>query len=232
MSRRELKRAAKDSLRGRRFGPFVICVLYLVLCLPAFLFEMVGGMLNDYVAQVVEQGIVVEELAHLEVETLASYASACGLIGLALTLLISCHARVGLNRYFIRFTEGKSGLFVFIGGCLRKYFRVIWVNILSAIKVVLWFFVFIIPGIIKSVEYSMIPYVLADCPELSTREVFRETRALMKGCKWKLFWLEFSFIGWYILCTLTLGIGLIFFLPYHEATIAKFYHYAREKQAA
>ena len=69
----------------------------------------------------------------------------------------------------------------------------------------------------------MLPYVLADNPELSSKEAFKKTNELMKGNKWRLFKLDFSFIGWYIFCGLTLGLGTFFLIPYVEAAMAEFY---------
>ena len=45
----------------------------------------------------------------------------------------------------------------------------------------------------------------------------------MNGNKWRLFKLEFSFIGWFVLCILTLGIGIFFLIPYLNAAMAEFY---------
>ena len=45
----------------------------------------------------------------------------------------------------------------------------------------------------------------------------------MKGYKGKLFCLDLSFIGWYILGALCLGVGVLFVMPYHETARANFY---------
>ena len=82
---------------------------------------------------------------------------------------------------------------------------------------------FIIPGIIKTYEYAIIPYILADDPEISSKDAFKKAKQMMKGNKWRLFKLEFSFIGWAVLCVLTLGIGMFFLIPYVNAAAAEFY---------
>ncbi len=46
---------------------------------------------------------------------------------------------------------------------------------------------------------------------------------MMKGNKWRLFCLKFSFIGWVLLSFLTFGILLFWVMPYIEVTMAKFY---------
>ncbi len=231
MKRREMKKAAKENLRGRRIGPFLICLLFLLLTLPGAICNLAATTINEYLSLVEQQGIIIEQLKQFDTIALTQYAANFATLASIFYYLIDAHAQVGLSRYFIRFGREKAGLGAFLGGFFKKYFRTMWVYLLTALKLILWMLLFIVPGIIKAVEYSMLHFVMADNPDLSTREVYRETRALMKGCKWKFFWLEFSFIGWYILCVVTCGLAVPFFLPYHSATLAEFYHYAKDRQA-
>ena len=52
---------------------------------------------------------------------------------------------------------------------------------------VLWTLLFIIPGIVKSYEYQMIPYLLADNPQMTKEQAFEESKRMMQGQKWKAF---------------------------------------------
>lgn len=76
--------------------------------------------------------------------------------------------------------------------------------------------------IVKSLSYSMTFYVMVDF-NLSGRKAISKSVELMKGYKAKLFRLGLSFFGWYLLSSLTFGIGAIFLAPYVEATVAEFY---------
>ena len=69
----------------------------------------------------------------------------------------------------------------------------------------------------------MVPYIMAENPELSAREACARSKQIMDGNRWRLFCLTFSFIGWSILCAFTCGIGNIVLNPYIEAAIADFY---------
>ena len=62
------------------------------------------------------------------------------------------------------------------------------------------------PGIIKSYEYRMIPYILAENPSINWREAFRLSKAMMDGQKWNTFVLDLSFIGWDLLSAVTGGL--------------------------
>ena len=87
----------------------------------------------------------------------------------------------------------------------------------------LWALLFIIPGIIKSFSYAMTPFIMAENPNMTAKEAITASKQLMEGHKWELFCLGFSFIGWYLLAALTLGIGSFFLNPYVEAAYAAFY---------
>ncbi|MCR5785196.1 MAG: DUF975 family protein [Eubacterium sp.] len=89
---------------------------------------------------------------------------------------------------------------------------------------VLWTLLFIIPGLVKAYSYRMVPYILAEHPEMSASEIITESRKMMDGNKWKAFVLDLSFIGWYILDAITFHIAGIFYVnPYVMSTDAALY---------
>lgn len=97
-------------------------------------------------------------------------------------------------------------------------------HILNAIFTFLWSLLLVIPGIIKMYSYSMGYFILADRPDLSGNQARKRSMYLMKGHKWQLFCLDFSFIGWYLLSLLTLGILAFWVYPYHMTARAEFYN--------
>lgn len=104
---------------------------------------------------------------------------------------------------------------------------------LKFIYVLLWSLLFIIPGIIASYSYRMTPYILMENPDMTANQAIAASKELMKGNKWRLVCLEFSFIGWSILSAITLGVGYLFLSPYMEAAGAAFYReikWERNKQ--
>ena len=70
----------------------------------------------------------------------------------------------------------------------------------------LWTLCLVIPGIVKSYEYKMIPYILAENPRISRKRAFEISKNMMDGEKWNAFVLDLSFIGWNLLSTITFGI--------------------------
>ena len=69
----------------------------------------------------------------------------------------------------------------------------------------------------------MTPFIMAEHPELTASEAIAASKKMMKDNKWALFCLDFSFIGWGILCALSLNIGHIWLNPYRNAAYAAFY---------
>lgn len=72
-------------------------------------------------------------------------------------------------------------------------------------------------------RYAMFPYLYADTPWKSTRELMQESSELMRGQKIRYLLLQLSFIGLYLLAILTFGIGLVWLSPYISATNTHFY---------
>ncbi len=104
--------------------------------------------------------------------------------------------------------------------------------LLNNIFIFLWSLLLIVPGIIKALSYQMSYYILADNPEMSASDARKESMRIMEGNKWRLFCLNLSFIGWYILCGLTLGILTFWVTPYVQSAQAAFYESIRYKGEA
>ena len=88
----------------------------------------------------------------------------------------------------------------------------------------LWMLLLIIPGIIKSIAYSQMFYIIAEYKEVSVTKAMRISIEITKGHKWDLFVLSLSFLGWAILSALTLGILNFWLFPYMNMTYVNAYH--------
>ncbi|MGM9738064.1 MAG: DUF975 family protein [Candidatus Cryptobacteroides sp.] len=104
-----------------------------------------------------------------------------------------------------------------------NWLHIVWGMLLTYIFIFLWALLFIIPGIVKSFSYAMTPYILVEHPEMSANQAIDESRRMMRGHKFDLFYLYLSFIGWWILAIFTAGIGFIWLVPYMECAKASFY---------
>lgn len=111
-------------------------------------------------------------------------------------------------------------------GFTNQYFRYLGTLLLKNVYIFLWTLLLIVPGIIKSLSYAMTVFILKDT-NLSFDEAIVRSMDMMEGYKMKLFLMFLSFIGWAILCCLTLGIGFLWLYPYVVASIAAFYEDVR-----
>ena len=103
----------------------------------------------------------------------------------------------------------------------KNYKNVVKTAFMKDLFIWLWSLLFIIPGIIKSYEYRMVPYLISEDPSMSYKDALAESKKLMQGNKWKTFVLDLSFIGWDILSVLTWGLLEVFFVaPYKASTDA------------
>ena len=136
--------------------------------------------------------------------------------------LFSGALTVGLCSFFLSVQTGGPRISQMFDGfnCFGKAF---WSAFLTGLFIMLWSLLFIIPGIIKTYSYAMTYFIIADDPDVGTLEAITRSRQLMDGNKWRLFCLSLRFIGWWILCLFTLGIGFLWLWPYMMAATAAFY---------
>ncbi len=145
-------------------------------------------------------------------------------------LFVGYPVLVGMSRFFmenrISGSKVERVFWVFKSG---NYFNAVKIMFLMNLKIFLWSLLFIIPGIIKSYEYFMVPYILAENPGISSKRAFELSKLMTQDEKFDIFLLALSFIGWIFLGTLACGIGVLFVEPYYQATFAELYQVMREK---
>ena len=147
------------------------------------------------------------------------------IIAILYLILIAEPLIVAERKYFLTARDGENTRM----GVMKEVFRrgswsnVTLIMLLKNIYNFLWFFT-IIGGFIKAYEYRMIPYILAENPKMDRKEVFKKSKEMMKGNKWRTFILDVSFIGWIILSVLTGGLlGIFYVNPYRVATSVELY---------
>lgn len=139
-------------------------------------------------------------------------------------LFIGSIVGIGYARFNLDLVDNVTeARFATLFSYMRFWKVAIITRIVRTLYIVLWTLLFIIPGIIASYNYALTDYILAENPELTTKEALELSKKMMYGHRFRLFCLEFSFIGWAFLCVLSLGIGLIWLMPYTEAAKAAFY---------
>lgn len=153
------------------------------------------------------------------------------IVGIA-TLVVIGAFQLSIAAFFLTISRGGKGDlgqmfwgFKHLGTALGTF-------LLMMLFIYLWMLLLIIPGIIAAYAYSMTFFILADDPNIGCMEALRKSKQMMQGKKGKLFCLVCRFIGWYLLCCLTLGIGLLWLSPYMHVSFAKFYDDLKAAPAA
>ena len=178
------------------------------------------------------------------------------LVGIVLwaifTLIVGGAVRLGYARFNLNLADGKDTAFSDLFSQKNRLWDGFCMKFLQGLYIALWSLLLVIPGIVKTYSYAMTPYIMAEHPSLTANEAITESRRIMDGNKWRLFCLDFSFIGWELLAalpmyagyflflnnfsgseamaisivlllTIPLSIGFFFVRPYEEAAWATFY---------
>lgn len=157
-------------------------------------------------------------------------ALALVLIGLPLNILVFNPLEIGVSRFFTRNLKEEAQVKEVCFAFDRCYKNCVKVTFFRELYIFLWTLLFVIPGIVKSYEYRLVPYILGECPDMEREEVLDLSKTMMYGSKWKSFVLDLSFLGWYLLNGITLGILGVFYLnPYICQTDAALYLTLKEQ---
>lgn len=151
-------------------------------------------------------------------------------IGALISIVIGYPILVGSKRFFMSSRQQQTGIGEVLYGFRSGHaVNIIFVQFLQNLKIFLWTLLLIIPGIIKSYEYRMIPYILSENPGIEQRRAFDLSIAMMEGQKLEVFLLDISFFFWDLLGAFTCGLANIFYInPYKAATNAELYAVLRE----
>lgn len=144
-------------------------------------------------------------------------------VGWLATYFISGAFMYGIAVFFLNLSRGKEISINNLFDGFNHYGRTLGTYLLFVLFIMLWSLLLIVPGIIAAYSYALVFYILVDEPNLKPLEALRKSKKMMDGNKAKLFYLGLRFIGWALLCVLTLGIGFIWLAPYIQMARAKFY---------
>lgn len=244
-SREDIKNYAKDFLRKHYWKAFLVCLIVSLLGGDSSgnggnqitgsnrynrygENQMISEMENKLALEITNPIItrVIRKLGRSPIFHMAIRTTIMiGLFLLILSITVGYALEVGRARFFLRgFKEDVNVGNLFSTFNSHEYFGIFKTQFLRNFYNLLWALLLIIPGIIKSYEYRMVPYILSEEPNLPSNEVITKSRNMTEGHKMDMFVLDLSFIGWYLLGSLLIGIGVFFVNPYKDATLARLYN--------
>lgn len=227
--RADLKQQAKQSIHKNLFYVIGICLVASLLTSGLFGIN-VNLDTNQFTFRMGLGSFAQVNFDFVSVQVPMALAMILSLLTLAYSILIAKPLQVGLARFFIE-NRVEPSKFEVLFSMFKSgtYFNVVKIMLLRDIYISLWTLLFVIPGIYKSYQYMMIPYILAENPEMDSSDVFEMTKLLTNNEKMNLFILQLSFILWYILGIFTCGLAIFYVIPYQEATMCEAYIFLRDR---
>ncbi len=195
---RDLMRLARESLSNHWGLGVVVMLLYLIFTTG------------------------VSELSSLS--KLAELSEFIPLVGSLVCMIISGPMAVGFYLVFLSIARRSETDVSKLFYGFSRFWTALGANFFMSMFIFLWTLLLIIPGIIATYAYSMTYFIIADDPSVKASEAIRRSKEMMRGNKWKLFYLYWRFFGWALLCILTLGIGFLWLGPYVQTSLAHFYY--------
>ncbi len=229
LDRKEIKKRAKDIIKQRYTEMFIAFLLLsvftsLIICGSETTYDFATGAATgtrEYIG--FDLGMQIkfynETVSHVSILIL--------ILGLLLSIYKLTIGAI-IQQGYIRFqmlnmdTAIKaSDIFYYFSQGFKVCFNIIKIRFIMNLKIVLWCLLFIIPGVIKDLEYYMIPYLLVEDPMMSSKDVFKKSKELTNGFKADIFVFDISFIGWYLLMIIPFAKLLI--MPYPNQCFAILY---------
>lgn len=253
-----LKHNAKSVLKKSFFNAAGVCACYFTVNLIYSLLAWAGAsfvnidflLANDQfeVSELVDEISRIFGRAYMlpfDINTLSSrnlwlIGSVVSIISIAIIVFILNPLEIGTYSFFIKNRENNEPVStMFDSFCDGCYLRNVGAQLLRSIYTFLWSLVFVIPGIVKSYEYSMVPYLLAQNKGMSVSRAFDLSKFMTAGEKGRMFILDLSFIGWLMLLSFVSGIIAIpmiyyilyalLFMPYYFSVKTELYTALKEK---
>ncbi len=154
----------------------------------------------------------------------------------ATAALVSCGLagplNVGIAAVYVDFVREDQKIKVgkFFYG-FRNFASNVILGIMYSLQIALWSLFFVIPGVYMAYSYALVFHVKRDHPDYRWKQCFDESERLMEGNRWRLFKLQLSHIGWFIVGLAFIGIGAFWAYPYLETSMSIFYEEVRVERA-
>lgn len=228
----DFRRVARQSLRGK----------WLLAAGTGLIVTLLGGGISSngsitFSAQQIEN---LEEICYTIINNPLVFKISMAIIStvafmsvaITITMLILGGAiSMGYAKFNLNLINGSNPRVEDIFSQMKHFKKAFIMNFLRILFVTLWSFLFVIPGIVASLSYSMAPFVLCENPNFTGKQALDASKELMRGNKWRLFCLNLSFIGWSFLSIFTFGIGAVFLNAYISAAHSAFYREIKWQKA-
>jgi uncharacterized membrane protein len=212
-SRKEIKSRGKAAFL-RNYWECVVVAFILSLLVSGLSSRSVNGQ---------DANVVIDNISS-SFDLFITVATLGTIIGLCIGIFVFNVIEVGGKRFFLNNREGPALIDTLIYGFRSNYMNIVKTMFMRGLFTFLWTLLFIIPGVIKAYQYRLVPYLLAENPDLEWRQALDISKSIMNGHKADTFVYDLSFILWYLASAITFGLlGVFFVSPYVCASDAELY---------
>lgn len=219
MDRKEIKEKAKELIKGKKWQ--IWWPLLIISLVSSVLENLIGPNYSDL------DNLKITSFEQLSQLNLPAPTPTQLILSLLVGIVIGI-AGVAYNKYILKLVRGEEPEFNDIIETIKeRWLSILLVELIVGVVVSVCAIFFVIPGIIMALAYAMTGYLVVDT-DLEAMEVVKKSRAMMKGYKWNYFVFGLSFIGWILLVPFTLGILIIWLMPYVIVSMALYYENLKE----
>lgn len=227
-----IKQRGRQALQGKWQTAVIVCFVYALIGMVSYLLSISGRR-----SGVLQYQVIIYTGYMLQTNIPANTAALIWfLVDLAIKIILLPSLSMGAINYFIHIQRGESPSWRMVFSQLPYWWRNIRLSLAQSLFVFLWSLLFIIPGIVAAISYTLAPYLLVDNPQMGVMESIGTSKGLMQGKKGFYFMLVLSFIGWQLLIafgevfmgTALIGVAALeiaglFLQAYMMSTYAAFY---------
>ena len=163
-------------------------------------------------------------LISLIISAVSGLVNLIPLVGQVASILAAATFSLAVIKIYLKMSNGIKPEVEDTFATVKAFWPAFKVTFFTGLFTALWSLLLVIPGIIKMYSYSMAMYILAENPSIGALDALKQSENMMKGHKMEMFILDLSFIGWYLLVSITGGLASIWVTPYITATKTNFYN--------
>jgi uncharacterized membrane protein len=145
-------------------------------------------------------------------------------VGLIAGFLLSAFINLIVTKVVLDITNDKVPSIERAKEILHRYLDYVFASFLTFLIIFAGFLLLIVPGVVWSIKYSMVPYLIVD-KKLSPFDALKESARMTEGKRWQLFLFGLLLLLINIAGAVAFGIGVLATIP--TAMIAYTYAYKK-----
>lgn len=197
IDRRLLKSRAKEIILREHRKPniFLVTAIYVIIVLILQIIQDYFSGVNEMYTRLLNMAANSATINYNDLFTVTVH----GVIICLVAAIVSTMISLGYTIYTLRVSRGEECTLWTLFEGFEHFLKYLILSIVYGIIIILGFILLIVPGVILTLMFSQVAFIMLDNPDMGVFDIIKESARLMKGHKGQLFVLNLSFIGWYLL---------------------------------